>query len=166
MWRSLAALVLDMVDNAEQVRRLYEAAARGDFRLWDELLHEGVEWHTADDCIYFGPFAVLSGLGSRIRDFDGFAIDIHRIISAGDTVVVQARYRGIAKATGKMLDAQAAHIWDLRDGKIVCVRQYTDTWQFIDVSGVRHGDATAEPRATTLPRPNSVASASANPIIR
>jgi ketosteroid isomerase-like protein len=41
-----------------------------------------------------------------------------------------------AKATGKALDAQVAHIWDFRDGKLVHWQQYTDTWQFAEVTGV------------------------------
>jgi uncharacterized protein len=40
------------------------------------------------------------------------------------------------KATGKPLDAQVAHIWDFRDGKVVRWQQYTDTWQFAQVTGI------------------------------
>ena len=124
-----------MFDNADRVRCLYDAAARRDFAAWVEHLHEGIEWHTADHVTYHGAEAVLTGLSRGVQAFDGFAIDIRRIISAGDTVVVEARYRAIAKATGKVLDAEVVHVFDLRDGKIVRVQQYTDTWQFADVKG-------------------------------
>ena len=44
-------------------------------------------------------------------------------------VVVEARYTGTYKQTGKKLDAQVCHIWKIRDGKIMSFRQYTDTAQ-------------------------------------
>jgi ketosteroid isomerase-like protein len=43
--------------------------------------------------------------------------------------------KGVAQATGKTLDAQVTHIWDLADGKLVKFQQYTDTWQFAEVTG-------------------------------
>jgi ketosteroid isomerase-like protein len=86
---------------------------------------------------FVGTQAVVDGVLARIpQDFDGFAIDIGRIVGCGDTVLVEARYRATAKATGKALDAQVAHIWNFRDGKLVHWQQYTDTWQFAEVTGV------------------------------
>jgi ketosteroid isomerase-like protein len=34
------------------------------------------------------------------------------------------------------LDAQVAHVWDLRGGKAVRLQQYTDSWQFAQVTGI------------------------------
>lgn len=34
------------------------------------------------------------------------------------------------RASGKRIDAQVAHVWDFRDGKVVRWQQYTDAWQF------------------------------------
>jgi ketosteroid isomerase-like protein len=80
---------------------------------------------------------VLEGVIGRIpQDVDGFRIDVERITAAGDTVLVQARYRATGKATGRPLDAQVAHVWDFRDGKVVHWQQYTDTWQFAQVTGI------------------------------
>jgi uncharacterized protein len=58
------------------------------------------------------------------------------MVAAGDTVLVEARYKATAKATGKPLDAQVAHVWDLRDGKVVRFQQYSDTWHFAQVTRV------------------------------
>jgi len=80
---------------------------------------------------------VLAGVIARIpQDLDGFRMDVSRIVASGDTVLVEARYRATAKATGKPVDAQVAHVWDLRDGKVVRFQQYTDTWQFAQATGV------------------------------
>jgi ketosteroid isomerase-like protein len=80
---------------------------------------------------------VVDGVLARIpRDFEGFTIDVQRIVGCGETVLVEARYRAIAKATRKPLDAQVAHVWDFRDGKVVRWQQYSDTLQFAEATGV------------------------------
>ena len=58
-------------------------------------------------------------------------------VSVGDTVLVEARYRGKIRATGLTMDAQVAHVWDFRDGKVVRWQQYTDTWQLAQVMGTQ-----------------------------
>ena len=86
---------------------------------------------------FVGPHAVLTGVFARLpQDFDGFRVEVSRIVAAGDTVLVEARLRATATATGKPLDAQVAHIWDLRDGKVVRFQEYADTWHFAQVTGV------------------------------
>ena len=139
-----------MVDNASVVRGVYEAFAEGDVSKLLEVLDDKVEWHEAEHVTYWpggafiGPQAVLEGVLARIpKDFDGLTIDLERIVGCGDTVLAEARYRGTVRATGLALDAQVAHIWDFRDGKVVRWQQYTDTWQFAHVMGVVPGMATA-----------------------
>ncbi len=132
-----------MNDNVAIVRGAYEAFARGDVAAVLAVLDEHVEWHEAEHITYWpggpfvGPQAVLDGLLARIpQDFDGFVIDVGRVVGCGDTVLVEARYRATTRATGKPLDAQVAHVWDFRDGKVVHWQQYSDTWQFAEVTGV------------------------------
>jgi ketosteroid isomerase-like protein len=132
-----------MSENANVVRRIYEAFARGDVAVLLGALDEKVEWHEAEHVPYWpggafiGPQAVLEGVIARIpNDFDGFVIDVRRIVGLGDTILAEARYRATAKATGKAIDAQVAHVWDFRDGKVVRWQQYTDTWQFAGATGI------------------------------
>jgi len=132
-----------MADNVALVRSAYEAFAKGDVQTVLGLLADKIEWHEAEHVTYWpggpfvGPKAVLEGVFARIpQDFDGFKVDVRRIVGAGDTVLVEARYRATAKATRKPLDVQVAHVWDFRDGKVVRWQQYTDTWQFAQVTGV------------------------------
>jgi uncharacterized protein len=51
------------------------------------------------------------------EDFDSFTVDVGRVMSCGETVLVEARNRGTLTQTGKSIDAQVAHVWDFRDGK-------------------------------------------------
>jgi uncharacterized protein len=52
-------------------------------------------------------------------------------------VVVEARYTGTYKQTGKRLDAQACHVLRIRDGKLTSFQQYVDTGQWQDVVDAR-----------------------------
>ena len=71
-------------------------------------------------------------------NFDGtFVVHPKDFHDAGDTVVVQGRYTGTFKATGKNLDAQVCHIFKIRDGKLVSFQQFVDTAQLQDVMGAR-----------------------------
>ncbi len=101
-----------------------------------EALAPKIEWREADGSPfasgnpYVGADAVgklLAGIGEAI---DGLAIIPMNVIDGGDTVVVEGRYKGNARKTGKAFDAQFAHVWQLRDGKVVRYQQYTDTTQW------------------------------------
>ena len=132
-----------MSDNAATIRGVYDAFLRGDIMAVVAAMDEHIEWNEAEHVTYWlgapfvGPHALLTGVFARLpQDFDNFSIEVGRMVASGDTVVVEARYRATAKATGKPLNAQVAHVWDLRDGKIVRFQQYTDTWQFAQATGV------------------------------
>jgi hypothetical protein len=135
-----------VADNATIVQGIYDGLSRGDIAAVIAAMHEQIEWNEAEHFTYWpgaafiGPQAVLMGVLARIaQDIDGFGIDIRRIVAGGDTVLVEARYKGTVKATGKAIDAQVAHVWDVRDGRAVRFQQYTDTWQFAQVTGVTPG---------------------------
>jgi ketosteroid isomerase-like protein len=132
-----------MLDNAATIRGVYDAFLRGDITAVVAAMDEHIEWNEAEHVTYWrgapfvGKHAVLTGVFARLlQDFDNFSIEIVRMVVAGDTVLVEARYHATGRATGKPLDAQVAHVFDLRDGKIVRFQQYTDTWQFAQVTGI------------------------------
>jgi ketosteroid isomerase-like protein len=82
----------------------------------------------ADRNPYIGPEAVAGGVFQRIvSDVENFTVTPENVIDGGGTVVAEGRYRGTWKATGARIDAPFAHIWGIRNGKIVRFQQYTDT---------------------------------------
>jgi uncharacterized protein len=132
-----------VTDTIDLVRRAYEGFANGDLGPLLGIMDEQVEWYEAEHMTYWpggalvGPQAVVDGVFAPVaRDFDGFRVEVHRIVGAGDTVLAEGRYGGTARATGKPLDAQLAHVWDFRDGKVVRFQQYSDTWHYAEVTGV------------------------------
>lgn len=123
--------------NAEMVQSLYEAFARGDAPAVLSALDSDVIWMEAENVgyddrnPYRGPQAVGEGVFGRIMsDIPNFSVHPERFIDGGDTVVTLGRYRGTHKATGRPIDAQFAHVWTIRNGRVTNFQQYTDTAQW------------------------------------
>ncbi len=131
-----------MAKSGEFIKGLYDAFGRGDVPAVLGAFDPQIQWREAEGFIYAegnpytGPQAVAEGVFGRIvGDVEGFAVHPERFIDGGDTVVVEGRYRGTWKATGAAIDAQFAHVWQLRDGTVVRFRQYTDTLQWNRAAG-------------------------------
>ena len=129
------------MSNVQVMRDLYGALHRGDVPFVLDFFDMDIEWREAEGNPYqpdgqpwHGPQAVVKNLFMRLaREWDGFTIHPWAFHEAGDAVVVEARYTGTFKATGRKLDAQVCHVWKLRDGKVISFQQYVDTAQLQDV---------------------------------
>jgi hypothetical protein len=131
-----------MGTSADVVKGLYEAFAKGDVPTVLGEFDAKIQWNEADGFLYadgnpyVGPQAVAEGVFQRlVADIDQFAVLPGSFIDAGDTIVVEGRYKGTMKATGTPVDAQFAHVWHLRDGKVLRFQQYTDTAQWKTAAG-------------------------------
>ena len=126
----------------EVIKDLYAAFGRGDVPAVLGAFDAAIQWTEAEGFLYadgnpyIGPQAVAEGVFGRVvGDMDNFAVHPVNVIDGGDTVVTEGRYTGTWRATGTPLDAQFAHVWEVRDGKIVRFQQYTDTGQGTKASG-------------------------------
>jgi hypothetical protein len=126
--------------NPQIVRSVYESFARGDGAAVLAAFDPQIVWYEAENIAYAdrnpyrGPQMIAEGIFGRIMaDWDGFKVRVDEIVDGGDTVVVFGRYGGTWKATGKAIDAQFAHVWKMRNGKLIHFQQYTDTAQFARV---------------------------------
>jgi ketosteroid isomerase-like protein len=70
-------------------------------------------------------------------DWDGFAVTVGRLHDAGEHVVMEGRYTGTNKASGRRLDAQVCHVLRFRDDKLSSFQHYVDTAQMQDVMATR-----------------------------
>ena len=130
--------------NVEIVKGLYESFGRGDVPTVLAAMSPTVEWREAESNPYMpsgepwvGPDAVLQNLFVKLGgEWDGFTVHPVTFHDAGDTVIVEGRYTGTVKATGKALDSQMCHVWRLRDGKVASFQQYVDTARLQDVMRV------------------------------
>ena len=127
--------------NIRLVQDAYAAFGRGDIDAAVQAMHPDIEWHEAEHSLWYergghhGPAAVLANVFARIPvDFDQFEVAPEAFHDAGETVIVEGRYRGRATDGASQLDAQVCHVWRIRDGKLAAFQQYTDTWQFARVT--------------------------------
>ena len=133
------------MDNVRLMKGLYEAFGRGDVPDVIGAMSPGIRWHQAEGNPYnpsgqpwVGPDAVMNNLFMRLgTDWDGFAVHPAAYHDAGDTVVVEARYSGTHRVTGKRMNPQVCHVWTVRHGRLAKFQQYVDTAQLQDVMGVR-----------------------------
>ena len=132
-----------MSKSVDVVKGIYEAFGRGDVGAVLGAFDAAIDWREADNFLYadgnpyIGPQAVAQGVFQRIvTDAEGFNLAVENVIDGGDTIVAQGRYRGTMKKTGTPVDAQFAHVWHVRDGKVVRFQQYTDTRQWAQAAGV------------------------------
>jgi ketosteroid isomerase-like protein len=131
-----------MAKCSEIVKSLYDAFAKGDVPGVLGAFDSGIQWREADGFLYangnpyVGPQAIVEGVFQRLAaDVENFAVTPVNIIDGDQTIVVEGRYTGTIKATGAHVDAQFAHVWGFRNGKIVRFQQYTDTKQWADAAG-------------------------------
>jgi len=133
------------MDNVKLLKSLYDAFGRGDVPMVLGAMSPDIRWHQAESNPYspsgqafVGPDAVLNNVFMRLgSEWDGFTVHTGAFHGAGDSVIVEARYSGTYKPTGKSMDAQVCHVWDIKDGKVTRFQQYMDTAKARDVMGVR-----------------------------
>ena len=125
--------------NAAVVDRLYKAFAKGDIPAALAPMDPNIVWNEAegfpyaDRNPYIGPDAVVEGVFARIgaewEYWNLTGIELHEM--ANDKVLATLRYQAKHKKSGKEIDAQVAHFWTLKDGKITRFQQYADTDQVV-----------------------------------
>jgi hypothetical protein len=133
------------MDNVGLLKSLYDAFGRGDIPTVLGAMSPGINWHQAEGNPYMpsgeafvGPEAVLNNVFMRLGgEWDGFSVHPKSFYGAAGSVIVEARYTGTFKATGKTMDAQVCHVWDVKDGKVTRFQQYADTAKIQDVMGAR-----------------------------
>lgn len=128
------------MSNVEFLKSLYDAFGRGDIPPVLDAMSPAIRWYQAENNPYnpsgeawVGPEAVANLFMKLGTEWENFAVHPKAFHDAGGTVVVEARYTGLFKPTGKRFNAQACHVWDVQDGKITRFQQYLDTMQMNDV---------------------------------
>jgi uncharacterized protein len=91
-----------------------------------------VEWTEAAGFPYAGTYRgvdeivknVFARLGS---EWEGFIPDLENLYDAGDTIIATGFYRGTYRKTNRPMSASFAHVFTLKEGKIVRFVQFVDS---------------------------------------
>src|SRR5215207_6714571 len=107
------------MSNVQPIKDLYSKFGEGDIASVLAAMDRRIEWREAEGNPYqptgeawTNQDDIVNNLFVKIgSEWDGFTITPREFHDAGDTVVVEARYTGTYKATGKRLDCQVCHVW-------------------------------------------------------
>lgn len=132
--------LLSSPDNVGIINGVYESFSKGDIPSVMTMMDTTVVWNEAesnslaDGNPYIGPDAVLAGVFSRLGDkYASFGLkDIELHDMTNNQVLATLRYDATMKNTEKTIDVQVAHLWTLKDGKIIGFQQYADTKKLAD----------------------------------
>ena len=118
--------------NKQIIEDGYKCFATGDIPGLLGNFAENIEWTEAEGFPYGGTYtgakAIVENVFMKLgSEWEGFSAVPDEILDAGDKIVALGNYSGKYNETGKSMRVSFAHVWTLRDGKIVKFVQYTDT---------------------------------------
>ena len=123
--------------NSDRVMAIYDAFAIGDIDTVLANFTEDINWNEAENYIYadgnpyIGKTAVLEGVFGRVgAEWEYWNLANTQFANVeDDKVLVTGRYQAKHKTTGKLIDAQFAHLWTMKDTLASSFQQYADTKQ-------------------------------------
>lgn len=124
--------------NLDIIKSTYEGkTSEENGRNLAKYVADDISWTEAQGFPYAGTYIglenvtknVFSRLGSEWIDYKFTPEDY---VANDDKVVAFGTYSGTYKLTGKSFTARVAHIWKLREGKIVKFEQFVDSQPVIN----------------------------------
>ena len=128
-----------MTTNKALIENLYASFVTGDVPAVLGAMADDIQWTEAEGYplagTYVGPQAVLEGVFMRLGEIgDHYSVVPGQFVADGDTVVMLGNYTWKHKATGEPASVKMAHVWTVRDGKIVAFQQHVDTVRVRELS--------------------------------
>jgi len=125
------------MNNIEVIQELYRAFREKDYDAFRRISTEDIEWIQNEG---FPSGATHRGASEVIEkvfrannsNWEGFAYQIEEFLDAGNSVIVTGMYAGRDRLSGKSMNAAAAHVYDLRNGKVCRFRMFADTKKIWD----------------------------------
>jgi ketosteroid isomerase-like protein len=118
-------------ENVDLVVSGYDDFNSGNIGGVTSRFHPQIEWiepggGSAPAGAFKGPEGVARDVFATVpENFDEFSCTVEQANDQGDTVVATVRFKGKNKS-GAELDTQAAHVWEVRDGKITRFENQVD----------------------------------------
>lgn len=121
-----------MITNLDIIRATYEGPSEENGRTLLSVLAPDATWTEAAGFpyagTYVGPEQIVAGVFQRLgTEWEGYQAKVHTYLADGDRVAAFGVYSGIYRKTGKAMTATFAHLYRLKDGKIVSMEQYVDS---------------------------------------
>jgi ketosteroid isomerase-like protein len=113
--------------NAELIRRGYDAFARADLPTVLEIFDQDITWHVPGSSPLSGDYkghGEVGGFFARTMELSGgtFAIDIQEVLAQQDQVVVLCTVS--AERQGQSWSSPEVHVWRVAGGRAVAFREF------------------------------------------
>lgn len=126
-------------ENVEVVRRMWDAFLAGDFETALSFCAPDIEWdgtNLPDGRIGRGHEAILDHITRWADAWDGWTVEVDRVVEAGrEQVVLFMRERG-RSSSGLKMDERHAELYSLRNGQVVRRRGFSDPDQALEAAGI------------------------------
>ena len=113
--------------NADIVRRAYDAFSSADAETLMELFDDNVSWHTPGRSYiggdYHGKKATLTQLGRFMEDTGGSFKALLQDVATSENGGVISIHRNTGERNGKQLDVVCSIVFEVEDGKITYGRE-------------------------------------------
>ena len=119
-----------MTSPLETIKNFYAKLTAGDAAGALALMSDDIEWITMMNYHVDGrgPQNVLEGmLLPAMQEWEPYRLIPNEFICDGYKVVSVGRFKGTHRVTGKHVEVDYSHIWEVQGGKIVRHRQFIDT---------------------------------------
>jgi hypothetical protein len=121
-----------MPTHLDIIRSTYEGTSEDNGRNLLAVLAPDASWTEAAGFPYAGTYigaeAIVAGVFKRLAtEWEGYQARVHTYLADGDRVAAFGVYSGTYRATGKAMTATFAHLYRLREGKIVSMEQFVDS---------------------------------------
>jgi ketosteroid isomerase-like protein len=129
-------------ENAELIRRAYQAYADGDLGGLLALVDPDLEWIYLDPALKHPTPQVCHGrqeLEQVLRHWaeHGLWAELEEVTSSGELVMVGVRTPGVDAHHGRPGNDRAYSVFTVREGRIVALRDCRDRQEALQVAGVR-----------------------------
>lgn len=93
---------------------------------------DDIHWTEAQGFPYAGTYVGLENVTKNVFDRLGsewtdYKFTPEDYVASNEKVVAYGTYTGTYKLTGKEFTARVAHVWQLKDGKIISFEQFVDS---------------------------------------
>ncbi len=127
--------------NVVALRPVYEAWGKGDWSPRFDVYSPDMEWGWSDE------FPGLAGVSrdfelrsERLREWlspwDDWRCEVEEFVTSGDHVVALTRYRGRGKGSQATVDSLGAHLWTMREGKVVRLEVFSSRDRALTAAGL------------------------------
>jgi uncharacterized protein len=127
-------------ENVEIVRRVFDAFNKRDTPAFLELLDPDVEWvpilAVLEGRVYRGHEEVRGWIKELATDWEFFEVEYEELREVGGRVMVCGHWHARGRASGVELENPGTYLYEIKDGKVVSMRTFTDRDAALEAAGL------------------------------